>query len=820
MDIPSFMLNNDMAGLLITLAGQSILISLIGLTVLKVLSKRSAPVRSLVCSATMIALGLTLVTSIGFHMKDISWSQATLLFVTENNTKNSILLPLDQNTIASSKIRTLPLEVRSQIPVKKNITNPAPGISPHSASFVLPVFLLITITGLIWLAGILFQMVRLGYGIIIVNKFRNSLQSCRNDNYDKMLQAVAGRFWKKRLPKLYSSPLIKSPVTIGIFNPVVIIPQRLSSIITENEMKSILLHELAHIYHYDQVAGMIKRFVMAFHWWNPLIYPINMHHEQTREEVSDNYVLGELQPKVYSQCLMDLTKKVCLISSYPTAVGMAGSRFNLRKRVEQILSKKRSIAMGTKLHLKVTGFSICLVLTIGIAGLHARVSKMKNDDTVRVLHEPLQAINSVSITKEVQNITHKNIPGPEPEAVYEPDKLQSIPKSVTMPQKELSGKQAQKNEKPVMVMASVDMKAMNKIEKPMDSVSVQSPSKPVLLTQNKTVEKHDSKAIAVPDNVVQNDRPVDAANDSKKEDIDTVFAELSRQIELNNSDAGLYVLRGNLHMDKQAYRQAVNDYAKAIEINPDAAAYNNRGQAYANMGEYKQAIKDYKKAIKKDPENIYAYINRGNAYYAREKYLKAISDYTRAIEIDPEFSLAYKNRGITYHQSGINYYQSEFSYYQSGITYNQWSNTYRQRTIYHHTSSFSNAIKDFSKALELNVRDAGTYLLRGNAYYSKHEYRHAINDYNKALEINPDSSAEYNFRSDVYSMMDNMVEYKNDKLMAMQLNPYDEFFHKAQAVSNAAQRKQERKRERDNDIRLGSRDCVNCGSRGNSGWSN
>jgi len=69
-----------------------------------------------------------------------------------------------------------------------------------------------------------------------------------------------------------------------------------------------------------------------------------------------------------------------LISSYPTAVDLAGSHFNLRKSVEKILSKKRSIAMGTKLHLKVIGSSISLVLVFGIAGIHARSSAAKNDD--------------------------------------------------------------------------------------------------------------------------------------------------------------------------------------------------------------------------------------------------------------------------------------------------------------------------------------------------------------------------------------------------------------------------------------------------------
>lgn len=782
MDISSFMMNNDMAGLLITLAGQSILISLIGLAVLKVLSKRSAPVRSLVCSATMIALGLTLVISIGFYIKGISWSQATLPFVTEDNIKNSILLPPDQNTIASIEIRALPLKAPSQITVKKNITNPAPGISRHSAPFVFPEFPLSNTAVLIWLAGILFQMLRLGYGIIIVKKFRNSLQSCKNDNYDKMLQAVAGRFWKKRLPKLYSSPLIKSPVTIGILNPVVIIPQRLSSIITENEMKSILLHELAHIYHYDQVAGIFKRFVIAFHWWNPFVYLINRHHEETREEVSDNYVLDELQPKVYSQCLMDLTKKVCLISSYPTAVGMAGRRFNLRKRVEQILSKKRSIAMGTKLRLKITGFSICLVLTLGIAGLHARGSAVENDDAFRVSQKPLRAINSVTIIKEDQNLTPKNIP--EPEAVDEADKLQSIPKSGTMPQKEFLVKQTQENEKPVMVMASVDTKAINKTKKLLDSTGVRQDVEPVIkkdeaktivLAQNKTAEskiKNIKKEIQI--SAVNLDKKITVKNISQTEskgsqqkqhkkssdaarqeyytaddyfsrgktlleegEPDKAVSYFNRALELGKKSAEVYLFRGNAYAEIKKQEKAMDDYNKAIELNSDYAdAYNNRGYIFFIKQEYKKAIKDFKKAVKIKPDFYYAYFNRGNTYTAQKKYRKAVSYYSKAIKINPEFISAYINRG--------------FSHYIK--------------------NSYNKAISDYTKALELN-EDADVYVLRGNAYSARKKHENAIDDYTKAIRLKPDLSIAYIQRGQEYEILNDYKKAIVDYSKAIETAP-------------------------------------------------
>jgi beta-lactamase regulating signal transducer with metallopeptidase domain len=184
------------------------------------------------------------------------------------------------------------------------------------------------------------------------------------------------------MPELYSSPKIESPITIGLFDPIVIIPEKLLKTLSENELKSILLHELAHIYHHDQVIGMIKRIVLAVHWWNPLVYIINREHEQAGEEVSDNYVLRELHPKVYTQCLADLAEKVCLITNFPSAVGMAGKCFTLSTRVEHILSTKRSGSMCTKIYLRTITFGTCLILTFGLAGLHGKVESDKPGDAL------------------------------------------------------------------------------------------------------------------------------------------------------------------------------------------------------------------------------------------------------------------------------------------------------------------------------------------------------------------------------------------------------------------------------------------------------
>ena len=55
-------------------------------------------------------------------------------------------------------------------------------------------------------------------------------------------------------------------------------------------------------------------------------------------------------------------------------------------------------------------------------------------------------------------------------------------------------------------------------------------------------------------------------------------------------------------------KRSMEDYDKAIELDPDdAATYNGRGFSYSNLGQHQRAIEDYDKAIKLDPDNAEAY---------------------------------------------------------------------------------------------------------------------------------------------------------------------------------------------------------------------
>ena len=97
-----------------------------------------------------------------------------------------------------------------------------------------------------------------------------------------------------------------------------------------------------------------------------------------------------------------------------------------------------------------------------------------------------------------------------------------------------------------------------------------------------------------------------------------------------------FVNRGLERLKNEQYKEAIEDFTQAININSKYAdAYFLRGCTYSDIGNYQEAIADYTCTIKITPKYIDAYNNRGHILAVEEDYKGAISDYMRSIKIEP-----------------------------------------------------------------------------------------------------------------------------------------------------------------------------------------
>ena len=87
---------------------------------------------------------------------------------------------------------------------------------------------------------------------------------------------------------------------------------------------------------------------------------------------------------------------------------------------------------------------------------------------------------------------------------------------------------------------------------------------------------------------------------------------------------------------------------KHIEEPSDPAGYLDRGNRYSRNGVYHKAIEDYTKAIELDPKFAEAYYHRGCSWYEVDKFEDSISDLSKAIEINPSADHYYGQRALVY----------------------------------------------------------------------------------------------------------------------------------------------------------------------------
>ena len=126
-----------------------------------------------------------------------------------------------------------------------------------------------------------------------------------------------------------------------------------------------------------------------------------------------------------------------------------------------------------------------------------------------------------------------------------------------------------------------------------------------------------------------------------------------KAIEIDPEYAEAYYNRGVANSELGNHRQAIEDYDRAIEINPRYAdAYGNRGAVYGLLGNNGKSIEDYDKAIEINPEHARAFNNRGLAYARLGNTRQAVEDYSRAVEINPDYVKAYYNRAVAYGELG------------------------------------------------------------------------------------------------------------------------------------------------------------------------
>lgn len=116
-----------------------------------------------------------------------------------------------------------------------------------------------------------------------------------------------------------------------------------------------------------------------------------------------------------------------------------------------------------------------------------------------------------------------------------------------------------------------------------------------------------------------------------------------------------FYFRGTHYSQNKEYRKAVDDYTKAIELNPKFIdAYLKRCEMRHKLGDNQGVLDDCYQVATINPQVAKAHYYQGRARFSLGYTQPAIESYTIAIARDQNYPQAYYYRGIAYKELKIN----------------------------------------------------------------------------------------------------------------------------------------------------------------------
>jgi tetratricopeptide (TPR) repeat protein len=285
-------------------------------------------------------------------------------------------------------------------------------------------------------------------------------------------------------------------------------------------------------------------------------------------------------------------------------------------------------------------------------------------------------------------------------------------------------------------------------------------------------------------------------------------ADFRKALQLNPNEDARYVLlltRGILHFNQNELERAAADFRSAMVLKPQQYnAYLNLAHVYLARSQFEEAEKQVRTALRLRPPTqvVMGYhVERGRNLLREKRCEEALRACEAALHLSPHQPLSYEVRGRALLALG-RYQQAETAfdqYLQKGGE--KTSNIFRGRGLARmKLGKYLEAVEDYTRALE-QAPDGDIYQHRGWAHFFSDAWKLALRDFSKAIELDPEAGDAYTGRGLAQVMLGHYREAVVDAEAALCRKPATpEMMHNlacifAQAVVRAEADLQEKDRQ-------------------------
>jgi beta-lactamase regulating signal transducer with metallopeptidase domain len=222
---------------------------------------------------------------------------------------------------------------------------------------------------LAWLVGGLMYLSWWLFSQVGVRHLVKDSQPAR-ESWTQLLETVTGELDLTRQVRLLESWRIKAAITVGIFNPIVVVPADTRDW-PANRRRLVLSHELAHVKRWDTLIEAFALLVTVVYWVNPFVWFAVRQLRIERERDCDNAVLSAgAKPSDYAELLLNIAADLGSSAKPIWRMSTISQSSNLKDRLMSILNQKINRSQGSRRSAVLTGaLVLALALPISTSGL-------------------------------------------------------------------------------------------------------------------------------------------------------------------------------------------------------------------------------------------------------------------------------------------------------------------------------------------------------------------------------------------------------------------------------------------------------------------
>ncbi len=252
-------------------------------------------------------------------------------------------------------------------------------------------------------------------------------------------------------------------------------------------------------------------------------------------------------------------------------------------------------------------------------------------------------------------------------------------------------------------------------------------------------------------------------------DYDRAAQAYTREIEREPQHADHYLGRAACFMHMLQKERAVTDIERARKISPDnVMALQLRGELFAMEKNYNAALELYARSQELNSNWAIPYFDRGSVFLDQREFQAALEQFTKAISLLAQFPLFHVIRSMVLFRLGelnaahkdqdtavrlsekdsLTMYDINMQVYEG---YLDWAEDFYARFLLGHARSwhayqgradayrvnreYEKGIADYTRAIQINPREARLHLGRGRCYQALNEAERAAADFRQSLML-------------------------------------------------------------------------------------